>query len=534
MFEIPAALTWSTGIARRAASLFVIVIATLGLGIGAAAAQQVILRAKGGDFAFSGRLKSQSTGTFVVETRSGEIALASAEFECIGNACPADAAAAAGAAEQLPIHGSNTIGAALMPALILGYASSLGLRVEQTSGDNRNELRFRVRDSQRGDQAAIDLQHYGSGSGLAALAKGAAAIAMSSRVISDSEARALAPRVPSTEIGRNEHVIGLDAIVVIVARDNPLKSLTIDQIARVFSGQLTDWQQLGLAPAPITVFAAEAGSGAYDAFSELVLRPRNLVPGALVRRLEANAELVGAVAADPHAIGFASLASARRVQPDEQPSVQPVAIQGTCGLVTDATAINVKTEEYPLSRRLYLYTAGQPHGAFARGLLDFSLAAGGQAVVKGARFVDQSIDTVTFVEQSRRYDANAARALVGDVGTARRLSVAVRFASGSSDFQSKSRADIARLADFLLAAERQRKPVVLAGFSDQLGTPVANARLSRKRADQVRTALLAATKGRLDPRLIVAKGYGALAPVACNDTANGQQLNRRVEVWIKG
>ena len=160
----------------------------------------------------------------------------------------------------------------------------------------------------------------------------------------------------------------------------------------------------------------------------------------------------------------------------------------------------------------------------------------------GNRFVDQGIESLGFVEQAPRFqkklalgaaDPLAERQLLGDVGQSRRLSIAFRFAAGSSEFQSKSRQDVVRLAELLQAAEFQKKAVMLLGFTDETGSPLANTRLALRRAEQVRNAVLVASGGRIAPRQIAARGYGPLAPVACNDTAHGQYLNRRVEVWIR-
>ncbi len=71
------------------------------------------------------------------------------------------------------------------------------------------------------------------------------------------------------------------------------------------------------------------------------------------------------------------------------------------------------------------------------------------------------------------------------------------------------------------------------GFTDAEGKFGPNAAISARRANQVRTAVLAAAGGKIPATALIAKGYGPLAPIACNDTLERRQLNRRVEVWIK-
>ena len=112
--------------------------------------------------------------------------------------------------------------------------------------------------------------------------------------------------------------------------------------------------------------------------------------------------------------------------------------------------------------------------------------------------------------------------------------MAFRFVSGTNDLDARSRRDIARLARTLKEPANMGQKIVLAGYSDANGKFQANMTIALKRAGQVRSALLAAAGPGLDPRLVTAKGYGSLAPTACNTTAEGQRLNRRVEVWVAG
>ena len=523
---------WPQHITGRLAGLALTAAAVAASGITPAFAQQVILRAKGGDFEFKGRLKSRTAASFVVESTAGEITLDAAMFDCTGEGCPAGKTAAV-ASERLAIHGSSTIGEKLLPDLIRSYVATFGGQTEQAKGEKRNETRMRVRNAQKSEIASLDLQQYGSPTAFTGLAKGQAQIGMSSRPISAAEISALAPVVPADRVLQNENVVALDALVFVVAPGNPIASLTIDQIARIYSGQITDWQDLGQPAGPINAYAADAGSGSFDTFKELVLQPRNLVPGAYVRRLDAGSEIAAAVAADPRGIGMTSAAAAS--------AARALPIAGTCGLVTEASAFTIKTEDYPLSRRLYLYTAGPLQGEFAKGLLKFALSGPAQSVVLGNRFVDQRIDTQGFAAQAARFKGRAAspadqliqQQLIAEVGPARRLSVAFRFATGSSEFQSKARQDVVRLAELLQSADYQKATVTLLGFTDETGSPAANTRLAQRRAEQVRAAVLAAGAGKLNPRTIAARGYGPLSPVACNDTLHGQQLNRRVEVWVR-
>jgi phosphate transport system substrate-binding protein len=122
-------------------------------------------------------------------------------------------------------------------------------------------------------------------------------------------------------------------------------------------------------------------------------------------------------------------------------------------------------------------------------------------------------------------------AFISDVKPAQRLSVTFRFRSGSSVLDNKALADAKRLVDLLKSDAYKNKSVLLAGFADTKGTFAPNLLLSRHRAKAV-LAVMNADGLPLRPDQITVKAYSEIAPTACNDTEEGMQLNRRVEVWI--
>ena len=110
------------------------------------------------------------------------------------------------------------------------------------------------------------------------------------------------------------------------------------------------------------------------------------------------------------------------------------------------------------------------------------------------------------------------------------LSITYRLALGSEELDTKPRQDIQRLARYL---QKNRTPpqVLLAGFTDDIGSASANLELARKRADAVRRELVALGAQRY-ARDVQVDGFGKVLPVACNDTELGRQKNRRVEVFV--
>jgi phosphate transport system substrate-binding protein len=331
-------------------------------------------------------------------------------------------------------------------------------------------------------------------------------------------------------------VLGLDGLVVIVAQDNPAVSLSIDNIAKIFAGQLTDWEQVGLPPGKINIYSANRKSGTYATFEALVLQPRGLGLASSARFLLSTAEVSDAVAADVNGIGVTSFAYVR--------GAKGLNVESSCGLITRPSVFTVKTEEYPLTRRLYLYTVAKPANPHVKGFLDFVMSKEAQRVIADAQFVDQTPDSLGFDDQGGRiaYALNASnedfdivqmRQLIADMNGARRLSITFRFRSASIELDTKARADIDRLVALSASPPLRGKQLMLLGFADSVGPYQGNAALALRRAMQVRDTLLAAGKGLIDPSLVVHKGYSELAPVACNDQLEGRNLNRRVEVWVR-
>jgi phosphate transport system substrate-binding protein len=190
------------------------------------------------------------------------------------------------------------------------------------------------------------------------------------------------------------------------------------------------------------------------------------------------------------------------------------------------TDIAVATENYPLTRRLYLYSAstpGQPGSAnFARRFTDYVASAGGQAAVEAAGFVSLSVKT-----QQAAAPHDASQRFRSLVAGATQVSTTFRFQPGSALLDSRARGDIDRLVTYLRNRHSTGEQLILAGFADNTGAPATNQAVAQKRVDVVAAAITRAgfTAGH-------AEGFGADVPVADNATSEGREKNRRVEVYL--
>ncbi|MFA5631828.1 MAG: phosphate ABC transporter substrate-binding/OmpA family protein [Porticoccaceae bacterium] len=410
------------------------------------------------------------------------------------------------------IHGSNTIGEELAPALVSDYLAARGAQnivVTETG----TALESRVEASLDERRVAVEIHAHGSSTAFAGLGAGAADVGMASRRIKAEEVETLAPALGNLASAEAEHVIALDGLAVIVNPGLAIREIDVATLGRVFSGDISNWQQLGGPDLPIRLFARDDKSGTWDSFESQVLKPQGvrLAQGAM--RFESSQELSDTVTATAGAIGFIGLPYVR--------NAKLLAIAGDShAMALFPTTFTVSTEDYALSRRLYLYLPPQSGNDEARKFIDHVHASRGQTVVGRTGFISQNINA-----SKPPVVQGLPSEYMELTSNAERLSLNVRFALGSEEIDSKAQRDLFRLVNFLEANPGRR--IVLLGFTDSVGDPQMNLRLSRSRAQLVSKELM---KLGIFPHQVT--GFGSLAPIASNDNEEGRQRNRRVEVWI--
>jgi phosphate transport system substrate-binding protein len=413
----------------------------------------------------------------------------------------------------LRLAGSNTIGDTLGPALAEAFLKDQGATdVRILSGSS--PLEKIVEGVLPGDTkpSAITIAAHGSATAFTALADNSCDIGMAYRKVKPDEAAKLRSLGDMSSFA-NEHVLGLDGIAVIVSASNPAAQFDKDKIKRIFTGEITDWSQVGASKGAIKIYARDDKSGTYDTFKSLVLGGKPLAAGA--QRIEDSKALSDAVAADPNGIGFIGLPYIQ--------SAKPIAVsdKGTMALLP--TRLTVSTEDYLLSRRLYLYTPVNPSNKYTRSFVEFALSKKGQDVVAATGFVAQNVSQIA---QTASADAPAEyKWLTKD---ANRLSLDFRFASGQTDLDNKAKVDLDRVVSLVADMKVPGSKVMLFGFSDGVGSHSSNQALSLNRAKSVEGQFI--QRG-LSPAIV--RGYGSGMPIASDETDEGQARNRRVEIWIQ-
>jgi phosphate transport system substrate-binding protein len=229
--------------------------------------------------------------------------------------------------------------------------------------------------------ARISVTGGGSGTGIAALLNGTVDIANASRQIKSEEMQ----QATSKGISPVEHVIARDAIAVIVNPENPVGQLTLQQISDIYSGKISNWQEVGGEDRPIVRLSRETNSGTHVYFLETVLRLGDKNNKTLFSTdtllLPSSEGIINEVRQNPNAIGYDGLgyvpADLKMIAIARQPGNPYV-------LPSIAT---VNDNSYPIARDLYMYTAGEPSGA-AAAYLDWIMHSDeAQAIVAELGFV---------------------------------------------------------------------------------------------------------------------------------------------------
>jgi phosphate transport system substrate-binding protein len=328
----------------------------------------------------------------------------------------------------------------------------------------------------------------------------------------------------------------VESVVVITHPSNPVAELTVNELRGIFSGRITNWSELGGADRDINVVTHASGTASNDYFMGYLFgnKTPNFLPAAIAEDSQ-NASNV--VYLDRNAIGYVGHAFLR--------GAHAVSLVNECGIATRADAFSAKTEEYALSRRMYLYNRSDNLDAQSQALLDFAISEAADGVIGKSGFIDLGITSRSQGSDSERaqtleaavaaydagYESEVMEEMLAEMGKYDRLSSTFRFRTGSSRIDERGRLDMQRLIDHLEDAPSGTQ-VKFVGFTDSDGAFDANRRLSFGRASAVLKEVNKIAGDRLAHVNMQTTGFGEIAPSACNVSDRGKAINRRVEVWI--
>jgi len=213
----------------------------------------------------------------------------------------------------------------------------------------------------------VFVQGGGSSAGVTAVGTGTADIGMSSANLSKSQLS----QYPNLKVVP----IAVDGIAIVVNPQNPINNLTLSQTRDIFTGNVTNWNQVGGSDAKINVVNREEGSGTRDGIQKIVLKGGNFSSGGITQ--SSTGAVRSYVAGDPNAIGYISFAEVDN-------SVKALSIDGVA-----PTYATIANGTYPIQRDLLFVTNGDPSGN-AKAFIDFTLSPAGQAILKADKEISIS------------------------------------------------------------------------------------------------------------------------------------------------
>ena len=214
----------------------------------------------------------------------------------------------------------------------------------------------------------ISVQGGGSGVGVASIIDGTCDIGNSSRPVKEEEV------VTAQEKGVDifENIVARDAIAVIVNPANTITDLTLESIKAIYTGEISNWSEVGGANQTIVVVSRDSASGTFEAFNELALKKERLRPDSLLQA--SNSAVATTVANTPGAIGYVGLGYVTD-------RIKAVPVNG---IIASKETVNSGT--YPLARPLFMYTNGEPTG-IVKEFIDFVMSEEGQKLVEENGFI---------------------------------------------------------------------------------------------------------------------------------------------------
>ncbi|GAA3858171.1 phosphate ABC transporter substrate-binding/OmpA family protein [Celeribacter arenosi] len=497
---------------------------------GALSAQDVTLTARDGSMEIDGHLRGFDGEFYRIETDVGVLTVDSAGVRCDGPACPDILDYVA----TVRISGDPRVVGNVVPALLSSFASRAGLKTAQ-EGDTVTL----VDETTGGGIANFTLSQTSNAEGFADLLTENGDIVASTREITQRENEmARQAGVGDLTDPFRARVVALDALVPIVSRSNTLGAVSVRDLARLFAGEVTNWNEISQRDAPVVLHLHQDDVERRGPFWRLVMSPYDQPLSEQVVLHTSYETLSDAVEADPYAIGIGRLS--------QRGEVGTLSVSGGCGFFADAAPMDVKTEDYPMTRPVFFYTPARRLPKVARDFLDFVVSPAAQIVIARTAFVDQGVEELSFRVQGRRF-ANAIaqsgeevslddiKNVTGALQGAKRLTLGFRFEDGSVRLDAPSRSNALQLAGLLEAGVYDGRSLLFAGFSDGNGSASVNQTLSTRRAQAVRDTVLAAVNDTFDATRVTieAQGYGEVMPLACDDVGWGRSLNRRVEVWVR-
>lgn len=499
-------------------------------GIARADEQTVRLTTADGHLDLSGRIIEFDGEFYRLSTVYGPLTLSADSTLCEGAACPDPSAFTV----EMMVSGARETGTVLVPALLEAFARSNGLSAKSIVQDDEHFTYVLSDPESDNDVLRMPFRVSTTSEGFADLLAEQAGLAMAAREIAPAERQRLVEAgLGDLTAPARSRVLALDGVTPFVAPENPLRAITIEDLARVLEGEITDWAALGGPPGPIALHVPARGLAARRfALSRITSGAPTFAPSAVSH--PDPRDIADAVSRDPLAFGLGVHS--------ESGAARKLDILGACGLRAPMSAFSLKAEDHPLTAPHFLYFPARRLPRPVREFLEFLDTPEAQQAAREVGFVDQEIRALPIQAQGDRLAAAISvagddvpledvRQMVSVLRDAERLSVTFRFEDGSTELDAQSRANLRLLSRYLGEAHAATSELLFVGFSDGVGRADANQRLSLRRAEAVRDAVLSLLPSDVALPKIETLGFGEALPMACDEDEWGRRTNRRVEIW---
>ncbi len=468
-----------------------------------------------GGLSLSGEVLGYDGRYLRLATEAGEVTLDYDGATCSGASCPDPDAFV----PIIRVSGNPRLLSALAPPLVDAYGRQSGLIVEIEGASHRL-----VPPDGGTPVLVLDLVPTSGEEGAADLVANVSDLVLLDRSLDTAELDlARAAGLGDLSDGDLGRIIALDAVVPVVAPGQDVQQIRVDTLEAAISGRVRNWSALGGPSGPLSVLLPEAP------FLPLPGEPYDVSVAPLdevARRVADTPGMLGLV-------GFGDGGNAR-----------PLAISGPCGRPILASEETVKSGDYPLTRPIFLYRPARRLPEAGEDFLTWLRSREAQGVIRRAGFVDLTSERIGLDRQGERL-AGAIASAGPEIGLGElqrmvrilsghdRLTATFRFQDGATRLTPQSRSYLLQLARAIAEGLHDGDRLMLVGFSDGRGPAMVNRDLSRARAEAVRRDLLAALGGVLPEGVTVTtEAFGEALPIACDEVQSGQNLNRRVELWV--
>ena len=493
----------------------------LAFAAGVALADPVLLRTKDGSFELDGELLDFDGTTMTVRTSMGTVKIPASEVECTGAGCPEGTGPAVVEPERKPAVASDLANVDTTELTISVDANLPGNLLKRLIQAYSNEQDVEV--TPDADESSWTISN----------SAGSFRIATGARTSANLEITT----VDGSQTANGGAILVLDTVVAITAPGSRPSALSLDVLADIFSGEITDWSALNTRGGKIVPVLPADDKLVDETIAASILRGRDLGAG-VVRTDNVQKFLLST----PGAIAL--------VRGSAKGALRSTPLAGSCGLTARVDSFAVKSGQYPLVNRVALRTGAGEMPAQARQFFDFVIGERGQRAFGGTNLVGQSIvrasadwqaDWIASAVKLSEFvggDGNSAESLqqlVEKTSRASRLSPTLRYSFDSDEPDGIALGDFKRLAEAIDSGIYDGNEFIFIGFTDGGTSAGGGQSQSSNAANRALRDFVTAYPAALDRQRVrfTAEGFGGIAPLVCSTSPAERRINQRVEVWIR-